>query len=62
MMHLTRREMLCRTGTGLGLSIAYGIMRDHEGTISIDDSSGDGAAFVIELPLASDCDAPEDTP
>jgi C4-dicarboxylate-specific signal transduction histidine kinase len=37
-------------GTGLGLSIVYGIIRDHEGTISV--QSKPGACFVIELPLS----------
>ena len=39
-------------GTGLGLSITYGIVRDHEGTISVATAPGEGAAFTIELPLA----------
>jgi len=45
-------------GTGLGLSIAYGIVRDHEGSIVVDNVPGGGAAFVIELPLATHSDAP----
>jgi C4-dicarboxylate-specific signal transduction histidine kinase len=41
-------------GTGLGLSIAYGIIRDHQGTITVDNRPGQGAAFAIELPLVHD--------
>lgn len=41
-------------GTGLGLSITYGIIRDHGGTISLASSTGQGATFVVELPLASE--------
>ena len=39
-------------GTGLALSIAYGIVKDHEGSIRLDNRPGEGATFVIELPLA----------
>jgi C4-dicarboxylate-specific signal transduction histidine kinase len=40
------------TGTGLGLSITYGIIKEHEGTISVANRPGEGATFVIQLPLA----------
>jgi C4-dicarboxylate-specific signal transduction histidine kinase len=39
-------------GTGLGLSIAYGIIKDHGGTISVVSRPGEGATFFIHLPLA----------
>jgi C4-dicarboxylate-specific signal transduction histidine kinase len=39
-------------GTGLGLSIAYGIIKDHQGTISVVNRPGKGASFRIQLPLA----------
>jgi C4-dicarboxylate-specific signal transduction histidine kinase len=41
-------------GTGLGLSITYGIIKEHQGTISVAKSRpGEGAVFLIELPLAN---------
>jgi C4-dicarboxylate-specific signal transduction histidine kinase len=38
-------------GTGLGLSITYGIIREHGGNIFVQDAFGEGARFVIELPV-----------
>jgi C4-dicarboxylate-specific signal transduction histidine kinase len=42
-------------GTGLGLSIVYGIVKDHEGQIYL-DGTGQGARFVVELPLEDKSD------
>ncbi len=39
-------------GTGLGLAIAYGIVKDHRGTLIADNHPDAGAVFTIELPLA----------
>jgi len=39
-------------GTGLGLSITYGIIKEHGGTISVMSPPGQGATFLIRLPLA----------
>src|SRR6185503_5517671 len=38
-------------GTGLGLSIAYGIVREHQGTIQCDSAMGQGTKFTMSLPL-----------
>jgi signal transduction histidine kinase len=38
-------------GTGLGLSICYGIVQAHQGRIWAESEPGQGATFVIELPV-----------
>jgi PAS domain S-box-containing protein len=37
-------------GKGLGMAIAYGIVRDHGGTIRAENRDEGGATFIIELP------------
>ncbi len=39
-------------GTGLGLSVVYGIIKQHEGTISVESTEGVGSTFRIVLPAA----------
>ena len=39
-------------GTGLGLSTTYGIIKSHEGLISVDSQSKKGTTFRIHFPLA----------
>ena len=38
-------------GTGLGLSLCYGIIKEHGGTIKPICKAGEGATFIIELPV-----------
>jgi two-component system sensor histidine kinase FlrB len=38
-------------GTGLGLAIAVGVARAHGGTIDLISELGDGAEFVMTLPV-----------
>lgn len=44
-------------GTGLGLSLSYGIIKEHGGNISVESKPGEGAAFIVELPVAQESDA-----
>ena len=47
-------------GTGLGLSLCYGIVKEHGGSITVRSKPGEGATFVIELPVAAgEAPAPE---
>lgn len=38
-------------GTGLGLSISYGIIKRHNGQISVESQPGVGTTFTIRLPI-----------
>jgi signal transduction histidine kinase/ActR/RegA family two-component response regulator len=40
-------------GTGLGLTVAYAIVQEHGGRIRVESAVGQGASFVVELPLRS---------
>ena len=37
--------------TGLGLSLSYDVIRAHGGELKVDTKPGEGAEFVIELPV-----------
>jgi PAS domain S-box-containing protein len=41
-------------GTGIGLSIVYGIIQEHQGTITCESEGEKGATFKIELPIYKD--------
>jgi len=37
-------------GTGLGLSVSYGIIRQHQGEISVESEEGKGTRFIVKIP------------
>jgi two-component system NtrC family sensor kinase len=41
-------------GTGLGLAISYGIIRAHNGTVSVESEVGKGTSFIISLPIGAE--------
>ena len=41
-------------GTGLGLSLCYGIIQEHGGRISVESEPGEGATFIVRLPILED--------
>ena len=38
-------------GTGLGLSLAYDIVKAHGGELKVETKKGEGAEFIIQLPI-----------
>ena len=40
-------------GTGLGLSIVFGIVEQHQGEITVESAPGQGASFILRLPLST---------
>jgi len=38
-------------GTGLGLSLSYDIIKAHRGEIKVETKGGEGAEFIIHLPV-----------
>ena len=46
-------------GTGLGLSVCHGIVTEHHGLIYAQSELGEGATFIVELPVISEPSAVE---
>jgi DNA-binding response OmpR family regulator len=44
---------------GLSLSLAYGIIKEHKGRISVHSIPGEGATYVVELPIREPLPAAE---
>jgi signal transduction histidine kinase len=49
-------------GTGIGLSIVYGIIQEHEGTITCESEKGKGVTFKIRLPIYLESSDPLSAP
>ncbi len=43
-------------GTGLGLAISYKIIEEHDGSIDVMSSVGEGSSFIIRLPAGAEHD------
>jgi two-component system NtrC family sensor kinase len=42
-----------QNGTGLGLAVTWGIIDNHNGTISVESEVGAGTTFIIRIPVKS---------
>ena len=41
-------------GVGLGLAISYGIVKEHNGKLSVNSKLGKGTTFTVSLPIADE--------
>ena len=51
-VHGPNDDPVHQVGTGLGLAIVKGLVEAHAGSVSLEDTEGNGASFRFTLPLA----------
>jgi len=51
-VHGPNDDAVHQVGTGLGLAIVKGLVQAHAGSVSLEDTEGNGASFRFTLPLA----------
>ena len=40
-------------GTGLGLAVSWGIVDNHNGTITVESDEGVGTTFIVRIPVGA---------
>jgi two-component system NtrC family sensor kinase len=47
-------------GVGLGLAISFGIIKEHNGTLSVESEIGKGTTFIVRLPVTTEEESKKD--
>jgi len=45
-------------GTGMGLAVVHGIVKEHQGAVTVQSRPGEGSTFTVYLPVATEACAP----